>query len=55
MYWTKKAFVKNLLLDQIRFENNNENKLIISIRGPQDGTALVPAVQEESEDEDFQD
>ena len=30
--------MKNLLLDQIRFENNNENKLIISIRGPQDGT-----------------
>ena len=37
----------NLLLDQIRFENNNENKLIISIRGPQDGTVLVPAVQED--------
>ena len=24
--------MKNLLLDQIHFENNNENKLIISIR-----------------------
>ena len=28
----KKPIVKNLLLDQIHFENNNENKLIISIR-----------------------
>ena len=53
VYSTKKPIVKNLLLDQIHFENNNENKLIISIRGPQDGRSSSPPSERQEDGKDI--